>query len=369
MDTDRPGSFLDINAKGNESQPRNMFGNESRLMSASQSRAAIQADIEDNSREAVINLRIGVRLNKFIDILKNVKEFKLNENDREVAAFLTSLEATVKNVAAGEENALFLEEERWNKQLSVAFRLLTLRASRDLLTAWLEAPNRVNMYCSHLYVETDPFSPRNSGFRIRLARVEGGSAGLKKLIAQTMAEVSPEDIVDHALYCGKQLLGAIAPSWIDPPLSGTPSEDEIAEWVARVNQETIKTREGALEFISQLEGMKNWSIDQTISYLRNWSEKAKLTNVFALDHQSETPIITIQNNGELRALGIRWSQENNRYQVERVRKPNWCYNWRVVTEGRNLGEADGGFRPPNAYKRPAPSRPGYGKRGRGGMRR
>ncbi|CAG5101416.1 Oidioi.mRNA.OKI2018_I69.YSR.g17077.t1.cds [Oikopleura dioica] len=204
---------------------------------------------------------------------------------------------------------------------------------------------------------------------MRLARVEGGTAGLKKLISQTMAEVSPDDIVDQALYCGRQLLGAIAPSWIEPPPTGTTDEDEIAEWVTRVNHEAVKMREGALNFLGQIEGMKSWSVEETITYLKNWSDKAKLTNVFALDHQGEAPIITVQNNGELRALGVRWNQETNNYLVERVRRPNWCYNWRVITEGRDLGETSGGFRPPNAYKRPAPSRPGYGKRGRGGPRR
>jgi len=159
----------------------------------------------------------------------------------------------------------------------------------------------------------------------------------------------------------------------DPPeIEREDVETDQAKWITTACNLGNLSKKTGETFINQVEQMRHWSLDDLISYLKTWSDKTRLTNVLSYDHLRDATLVSIQADGELRALSTRYDINSRRSVVNRVNLPYWCQGWTIVTNGRSFNNSEGGFAAGNQYRKPRGGRghsnSPYSRGGGGGYR-
>jgi hypothetical protein len=129
-------------------------------------------------------------------------------------------------------------------------------------------------------------------------------------------------------------------------------DSEAAKWIKTALELGKKSKESGENFIKQVENMEHWTLHDMTSYLKTWSDKARSTNILSFDHLRDSTLVSVQNDGELRALRTRYDLDTRRHVVDRVDLPYFAKEWSVVTSGRSYGGEDGGFAANAQYRRP-----------------
>jgi hypothetical protein len=208
---------------------------------------------------------------------------------------------------------------------------------------------------------------------MKLYRV-GSIAALKQKVWNQAAETKIGDMITDAKTNLSSLYSSLAPTWVsyqsvtqDQPTfqitdAPDPLEDEkesqAAKWIATALELGKKSKESGENFIKQVEMMESWTLEEMVSYLKSWSDKARMSNILAFDHLRDGTLVTVQNDGELRALRTRYDLDTRRSVVDRVDLPYFAKEWSVITSGRSYGSEEGGFAANAQDRRP--------RRGHGG---
>jgi hypothetical protein len=72
--------------------------------------------------------------------------------------------------------------------------------------------------------------------------------------------------------------------------------EELCEWATKtINAQRASTRE-CENFLGAVTEMAKWSLDDTVKYLSDWSDKARLTHAMSFDHLQESTLITVKSD-------------------------------------------------------------------------
>jgi hypothetical protein len=76
-------------------------------------------------------------------------------------------------------------------------------------------------------------------------------------------------------------------------LTPTAEKEEVSAWANQIKEENKKAVVNGQNFINAVKEMSVWSLDQTVSYLTEWSDKARLTHLLNYDHLHQATLITV----------------------------------------------------------------------------
>jgi hypothetical protein len=97
---------------------------------------------------------------------------------------------------------------------SLPWKMLSLRASNDIIASCVNAPRRVEGYFTYFTETVDLLFPRNSGLRMRLFKA-GTAAELRSKLWDKSAEISVDDLVDEQARSLASLYEKMAPRQVD----------------------------------------------------------------------------------------------------------------------------------------------------------
>ena len=76
-------------------------------------------------------------------------------------------------------------------------------------------------------------------------------------------------------------------------LTPTAEKEELSAWATQIKDENKKAIINGQNFINAVKEMKVWSLDQTVDYLTEWSDKARLTHLLNYDHLHQATLLTV----------------------------------------------------------------------------
>jgi hypothetical protein len=76
-------------------------------------------------------------------------------------------------------------------------------------------------------------------------------------------------------------------------VSPTAEKEELSEWANAILTENRKAAVNGQNFLDAVKEMAHWSLDQTVSYLTEWSDKARLTHILNYDHLHQATLVTV----------------------------------------------------------------------------
>ncbi len=95
-------------------------------------------------------------------------------------------------------------------------------------------------------------------------------------------------------------------------------DTDAGKWITTASELGLQSKKAGENFINQVEQMQNWTLQELTSYLTTWSDKSRLTHVLAYDHLRDSTLVSIQSDGEIRALSTRYDLSSRRSVVDRV---------------------------------------------------
>ncbi len=102
-----------------------------------------------------------------------------------------------------------------------------------------------------------------------------------------------------------------------------------------------------MDFKEAIASEARWTLNGCYNFLKEESQLKKLMLVARYDSFNANNVVTVADNGTLRAFTVTGEK------VERTSKlPDFCKDWKIQTGGRTgINYRKGGFAPENGFKR------------------